>query len=130
MSRNTDIFVSADGPVEEVMGVVERALGREFVSEKESAPYIRLDPDAVYFGRHEFGDDDISWPDGTPVPLHSQYRHWIEVRDTEGDHGRQEALGARIFAALRADGRWKAVFIDDMQRIVDSYAPDGGERAG
>jgi hypothetical protein len=125
VSRNTDIFVSADEPLEEVMSVVEQALGRRFIHEEGSAPYIRIDPDSVYLGRHEFGDDDITWPDGSPVPLQSLYQHWIEVRDTEGDQQRQEELAKKIFEALRAHGQWKAVLIDDMQRIVDSYDPDG-----
>lgn len=123
MSRNTDIFVSAADP-EEIMRVVEQALGRPVTREDGSDPYIRLDPDAVYFGLHEFGDDDITWPDGTPVRLHSQYPNWIEVRDTDGDHERQEQLGGRILDALKAHGTWKAILIDDMQRVMGSWSPN------
>ena len=29
----------------------------------------------------------------------------------------------QVFDALKAAGLWRAVFIDDMQKVLDSYQP-------
>lgn len=125
MSRQTHIFIGTDQPVDAVMAILESALGRTFIHENGSDPYIRLDPVAVYVGPHEFDDDDITFADGSPIPLHSQYPHWIEVRDTERDLQRQEAVARQVFEALKAAGNWRLVLIDDMQHVTDSYDPAG-----
>lgn len=123
LSRHTYIFVAAPEPATDLMSVLEHGLSRRFIHEDGEDPYIRLDRDAIHLGRHDFGDHEISWPDGSDVPLHSEYRVLIDVRDTERNQVRQEAIGWRIFDALVADGRWKAVIIDDMRRIVGCYDP-------
>jgi hypothetical protein len=76
---------------------------------------------AIYVGEHDFDDDDIAWPGGSDVPLRSMYPTMIEFRDTGGDQQRQQAIAAQVFAALESAGRWPAVYIDDMQKVVDSY---------
>ena len=48
----------------------------------------------------------------------------IEVRDTGGDLQRQQEIASEIFTALRSTGRHRAVYIDDMQKILDSYNPE------
>jgi hypothetical protein len=53
------------------------------------------------------------------------YPSVIEIRDTGGDHRLQQEVANKIFAGLRSSGRWKAVFIDDMQKILDAYSPAG-----
>lgn len=125
MSRQTHIFVGSEASLTAIMAILERALDRPFIYEAGSDPYIRVDPVAIYIGQHEFGDDDITWPHGAPIPLHSQYPHWIEVRDAEKDPQRQESTAARIVDALKAAGRWKLVYIDDMQQVVDWFEPGG-----
>lgn len=47
----------------------------------------------------------------------------IEIRDTTGDHRRQEEVAGKIFDALRAEGRWPVVYIDDMQKVLNHYEP-------
>jgi hypothetical protein len=47
----------------------------------------------------------------------------IETRDTSGDHRRQQEVADKIFAGLRSEGRWHAVYIDDMQKIFDCIDP-------
>ena len=47
----------------------------------------------------------------------------IEIRDTSGDHQRQQKVADKIFTALESAGRWRAVYIDDMQKVLDSYNP-------
>jgi hypothetical protein len=42
---------------------------------------------------------------------------------TGGDLQRQQEIASEIFAALRTAGRYRAVYIDDMQKILDSYNP-------
>jgi hypothetical protein len=36
---------------------------------------------------------------------------------------RQQQAAAAIFAAIKADGRLKAVYIDDMQHVLDMAEP-------
>ena len=125
MSRQTFIFVGAGAGNADLMQLVEEALGGQFRREEGSDPYIRAGTVAVYEGGHEFDDDDIAWLDGTEVPLHSQYPTMIEVRDTRGDHRTQQEIADKIFAALRSNGHWRAVYVDDMQKILDTYDPAG-----
>ena len=47
----------------------------------------------------------------------------IEIRDTSGDHRRQQEIASKIFTALESAGWWRAVYIDDMQKVPDSYDP-------
>ncbi len=123
MSRQTFIFVSAQAQDPDLMHLVEQALGGTFSYEEGSDPYIRVGPVAVYADGHEFDDDDIAWPDGSDVPLRSMYPTMIEIRDTGGDQERQQAVAGQIFDALAAAGRWRTVFIDDMQKVLDGYHP-------
>jgi hypothetical protein len=78
---------------------------------------------AVYVGGYEFDDDDIAGPEGSDIPLRSVYPAMIEIRDTRGDHQRQQEIAGKIFTALASAGRWRAVYIDDMQKVLDSYDP-------
>ena len=47
----------------------------------------------------------------------------IEIRDTSGDQQRQQEIVSKIFAVLESAGRWWAVYIDDMQKVLDTYDP-------
>ena len=123
MSRHTYVFVSSPGQADAVMRVIETALGGSFSIESGSDPYLRLDSVAIYVGGHEFDDDDIDFPDGSPVPLGSQYPCLVDVRDVTKDTQHQEEVAAQIFDALRAGNRWKVVYIDDMQKVLGSYDP-------
>jgi hypothetical protein len=124
MSRQTFIFVSAPAQDADLMHLIEQVLGRQFIREEGSDPYIRVGTVAVYLGGHEFDDDDIAWPQGSDIPLQSEYPAMIEVRDTGGDLQRQQEIASEIFAALRSAGRYRAVYIDDMQQILDGYNPE------
>ena len=105
------------------MNVIETALGRPFIHETGSDPYIRADPTAVYVGRHDFDDGDIDSPTGTPVPLQTAYPHLVDIRDTERNLQRQQDTAERLLNAIKRDGRLKAVYIDDMQHVLDTYQP-------
>ena len=124
MSRQTFIFIGTTAQDADLMRLVEQTLGRQFIREQGSDPYIRVGTVAVYAGPHEFDDDDITWPEGPEIPLHSKFPAMIEVRDTSGDLQRQQEIASKIFAALRSAGRHRAVYIDDMQKILDSYNPE------
>jgi hypothetical protein len=117
MSRQTFIFVSAAVWDADLMGLIERALNGHFRHEEGSDPYVRVGTVAVYVGRHEFGDDDITWPEGPEIPLRSEFPVLIEIRDTSGDHRRQQETADTIFDVLQAEGRWPIVYIDDMQKV-------------
>jgi hypothetical protein len=123
MSRQTFIFVSGPAQDADLMHLIEQVLGRQFIREEGSDPYIRVGTVAVYVGGHEFDDDDIAWPQGSGIPLQSEYPAVIEIRDTAGDLQRQQEIAREIFAALRSAGRHRAIYIDDMQKILDSYNP-------
>jgi hypothetical protein len=123
MSRQTFIFIGTAVQDADLMSLVEQTLGRPFTHEQGSDPYIRVGPVAVYTGSHEFDDDDITWPEGPEVPLHSKFPAMIEVRDTDGDQLSQQAVADKIFAAIRSSAHWPAVYIDDMQKILDRYDP-------
>jgi hypothetical protein len=125
MSRQTFIFVGAQARDPDLMHLVEQTLGGTFRFEEGTDPYIRLGTVAVYVGEHDFDDGDIAWPGGSDVPLRSMYPAMIEFRDTGGDRQRQQAIAGQVFAALESTGRWSAVYIDDMQKILDSYQPAG-----
>jgi hypothetical protein len=125
MSRQTFIFVGTPAQDPELMQLIEQALDSTFSFEEGTDPYIRAGTVAVYVGGHEFDDDDIAWPGGPDVPLRSMYPAMIEFRDTGGDQHRQQAIAGQVFAALESAGRWPAVYIDDMQKVLDRYQPAG-----
>ena len=123
MSRQTFIFVGTQAQDPELMHLIEQALDSTFRFEEGTDPYIRAGMVAVYVGGHEFDDDDIAWPGGSDVPLRSMYPAMIEFRDTGGDQHRQQAIAGQVFAALESAARWPAVYIDDMQKVLDRYQP-------
>ena len=125
MSRQTFIFVGTQAQDPELMRLIEQALDSTFRFEEGTDPYIRAGTVAVYVGGHEFDDDDIAWPGGPDVPLRSMYPAMIEFRDTGGDQHRQQAIAGQVFAALESADRWPAVYIDDMQKVLDRYQPAG-----
>jgi hypothetical protein len=131
MSRQTFIFVQAQPHDAHLEHLVEQALGQRFTREEGSDPFIRTGTAAVYVGGHEFDDDDITGPEGTDVPLHSKYPTMIEVRDTAGDYQHQVKVADKVFNALRSQGRWGTVYVDDMQKVVNTYDPgDLGSQRG
>ena len=84
--------------------------------------------EAVAFVREHYDPHAVETPGqpgGSDVPLRSVYPTMIEFRDTGGDQQRQQAIAAQVFADLKSAGRWPAVYIDDMQKVLDSYQPPG-----
>jgi hypothetical protein len=47
----------------------------------------------------------------------------IEIRDTSGDQQCQQEIASRIFTAQESAARWRAAYIDDMQKVLDGYNP-------
>jgi hypothetical protein len=123
MSRRTLIFVGAESQDTDLMRLVEQTLGGRFLHQEGSDPYLPVGSVAVYIGGHEFDDDDITWSGGQEIPLHGEFPVLIETRDTTGDLRRQQEVADKIFDALRAEGRWPVVYIDDMQKVLDRYEP-------
>ena len=123
MSRQTFIFVGAPARDHDLMLLIEQTLGESFRHEEGSDPYVRVAGTAVYLGPHEFDDDDIAWPGGVGIPLHSGYPAMLEIRDTDGDQQRQQAIGSQLFRALESARRWPTVYIDDMQKVLGSFSP-------
>jgi hypothetical protein len=119
MARRTYVFAGPSGSASVLMSIIETATGRPFIREPGSDPYIRADPIGVYLARHDFDDGDIDAPDGTPIRLRTGYPYLVDIRDTERDLHRQQQAAAEIFAAIKADGRLKAVYVDDMQHVLN-----------
>jgi hypothetical protein len=126
MSRTSHVFAGPDEPARAVREALEAALGGSFTYpiEEGEDPYLTHGRADIYVGPHDYEDDMVPSGDGSWVPLHSQYPHNIEIRDIDRDIERQQALARQVFEALRALGRWRLVYIDDMQRLVDSYEPE------
>jgi len=124
MARRTYVFAGPAGSASIVMTIIEAATGRRFIREPGSDPYVRADTVAVYVSGHDFDNGDIDAPDGTPIALRTDYPHLADIRDTERNQERQHEVAARIFAAIKTDGRISAVYIDDMQRVLDMTEPD------
>ena len=61
---------------------------------------------------------------GSPTTAENVPAYLADIRDTERDLSRQQQAAAAIFAAIKADGRLKAVYIDDMQHVLDMTEPD------
>ena len=123
MARRTYVFAGPPGSASVLMSIIETATGRPFTREPGSDPYIRADPIGVYVARHDFDDGDIDAPDGTPIALRTGYPYLVDIRDIERDLHRQQQAAAAIFAAIKADGRLRAVYVDDMQHVLDRTEP-------
>jgi hypothetical protein len=119
MARRSYIFTGPPGSADLLTSVIEAALGLAVIREPGCDPYIRADPVAVYISRHDFDDGDIDGPGGNPIALRTGYPHLADVRDTERNNQRQQETAARIFSAINADGRLNAVYVDDMQHVVE-----------
>jgi hypothetical protein len=124
MARRSYVFAGPSGSASVLMTIIETAMGRPFIHESGSDPHIRADPIGVYVGRHDFDDGDIDAPDGTPIPLRTGYPYLVDIRDTERDLRRQQQAAAAIFAEIKADGQLRAVYVDDMQHVLDMTEPD------
>jgi hypothetical protein len=123
VARSTYVFAGPSGSASVLMTIIETVTGRPFIREPGSDPYVRADPIDVYVSTHDFDDGDIDDPDGTPIELRTGYPYLADVRDTERDSHRQQQAAAAIFAAIKADGRLRAVYIDDMQHVLDMTEP-------
>jgi hypothetical protein len=120
VSRVTYIFAGPPGSARVLMAVIEAAVGGPFSHEPGTDPYIRADPITVYVGAHEFDDGDMDAPDGQALALQTSFPLLVDIRDVDRDADRQQDAAARIFAAIKADGRLTGVFVDDMQHVLDT----------
>ena len=123
MARGTYVFAGPPGSADILTSIIEAALGQAVIREPGSDPYVRADPLAVYISSHDFDNGDIDAPDGSPVALQTGYPHLADIRDTERNLQRQQEVAERIFSAIKADGRLNAVYVDDMQHVVETTEP-------
>ena len=125
MARTVDLLVGTEEPLSAVIAIIEHALGETFTGPGAHGEPAHLAHDRadIYAGPHHFDDGDLQAPDGTPLGLHSQYPHWVEVRDLDRDQDRQLATARQLYEALKAIGKWKLVLADDMQKVIDTYEP-------
>ncbi len=123
MSRPTHLFIGGELSTPDITATIEAAFGATFTVPEDDTPHLIHGNADIYAGTHDFDDDDLRWPDGTTIALRSEYPHHLEVRDTTRDHAHQQELARRAFETLKATGRGKLLYVDNLQHILDSYDP-------
>jgi hypothetical protein len=119
MARRTYVVAGPADSADVLTSIIETALGQAVIREAGGDPYVRADPVAVYLSGHDFDDGDIDAPDGTSVALRTGYPHLADIRDIDRNEQRQHEVAARIYSAIKADGRLNAIYVDDMQHVVE-----------
>jgi hypothetical protein len=124
MASTIHLFVGVDATLTEIRKVIEAAVGASFGVNPEGELVVPFGSTRVFLEKdHEFDDQEIQWPDGTWIKLHSEYPYWVEIRDLERDENRQLEVGRYVFRALKTVGRWRLLLIYDMQNLLDQYQP-------
>jgi hypothetical protein len=127
MASTMDLFVGAEATLSDLRNVLEAAVGAPFKANADGELVVPRGSARLFLNDgHEFDDEEIRWPDGTWIKLHSEYRYWIEIRDVERDEDRQLEVAKSVFQALTDFGRCRLVLIYDMQRLVSGYEPQAG----
>lgn len=122
MAKTVDLFVGSEAPLTEIRDVIEAAVGEAFGTNRNGQPVVPVGTTSIYLAdTHHFDDEDVQWPDGSWIKLESDYPNWIQVRDRDLDH--QLGVAQKVYRALKEIGRWRVVLINDMQRVIDQYAP-------
>ena len=120
MSRQTFIFVGTQArTLTWCTSSNRRSAGPS--GPKKERPLHPVGTMAVYVGEHEFDDDDIACR-RFDVPLRSLYPAMIEFRDTAATSSASSVAGSLRRSRPRAA---TAVYIDDMQKVLDGYQPPG-----
>jgi hypothetical protein len=114
MSRCIDLFIDAPVPLDELAAALGRLTGVTFVGAVEGSHWVVRDGEAAAeLAEHRFGDDRHL--------LLTRYRYDLFARvdsDKLAD-GADAALLRKVFAALRADGRYPALLVFDLQHVLD-----------
>jgi hypothetical protein len=114
MSRCIDLFIDAPMALEQFATELGQLAGVEFIAEVDGSSWLlRQDEIVARLAEHGFDDD-------RHLPL-SKYRFDLSCRlDSRNALDTQEAaLLRRVLAAVKADGRYSAVLVFDLQHVVD-----------
>jgi hypothetical protein len=100
-------------------GVVDERASRFQPRERKVADFLASEGRSVVAIHDGYGREGRK-----PIPLRTGYPYVADIRDTERDLARQQQAASAIFAAIKADGRLKAVYVDDMQHVLDTTESD------
>ena len=120
MSRCIDLFIDSPAPLEELAATLGSLAGLSFIGSVEGTHWGVRDGEAfAELAEHDFDDDRYV--------LASKYRYDLFARVEAGGvaDSASTAMLRRIFAALKADGRYPALLVFDLQHVLDR---SGGAR--
>jgi hypothetical protein len=120
MSRCIDLFIDSPAPLEELAATLGTLAGLTFIGSVEGTHWgVRDGEGFAELAEHDFDDDRNV--------LVSRYRYDLFARVEPGGvaDSASAAMLRRIFAALKADGRYPALLVFDLQYVLDRA--DGGE---
>jgi hypothetical protein len=120
MSRCIDLFIDSPAPLEELAATLGTLAGLSFIGSVEGTHWGVRDGEAfAELAEHDFDDDRNV--------LVSKYRYDLFARVEPGGvaDSASAAMLRRIFALLKADGRYPALLVFDLQHVLDR---SGGAR--
>jgi hypothetical protein len=124
MSRYIDLFIDSPAPVEELAATLGTLAGVSFVGSLEGTHWqVRDGEGFAELAEHAFDDDRHL--------AVSRYRYDLFARVEAGGANETASAGLlrRIFAAVKADGRYPALLVFDLQHLLDQAGGDDGLRA-
>jgi hypothetical protein len=114
MTRCIDLFIDATEPLDELAPTLGRLTGVTFVGLVEGSHWALSDGAArALLAEHDFADDRHL--------LLTRYRYdlFSRVNAVNFADSAEAALLRRVFAAVRADGRYPALLVFDLQHVLD-----------
>ncbi len=124
MSRYIDLFIDSPAPVEELAATLGTLAGVSFVGSLEGTHWgVRDGEGFAELAEHDFDDDRHL--------VVSRYRYDLFARVEPGDATESASAGLlrRIFAAVKADGRFPALLVFDLQHLLERAGGEDGLRA-
>lgn len=121
MAVTDDVFVATDAPIEALLARLETTFGATVTHASDTGePLLVADTAKLFVTRNDLDSDD-------DFPL-GEFTYWVETRDLDRDLDRQAQTARRAFDTIKAAG-WRALYLHDMQKLVDSYEPQPHARA-
>lgn len=123
MAWTSRVFVGTDH-ADDLISTLEKSFDGTFTQADAAAPYLLALRDAhvsIYLDRHPFANDDIALADGTLIPLRSEYPYNVDVRDVDNDLANQRKVAQRVFDTLKQTARWKLVYVENEQLVLETY---------
>jgi hypothetical protein len=114
MTRCIDLFIDATEPLDALAAALGQLTGVTFVGPVEGSHWALSDgPATALLAEHDFADDRHL--------LLTRYRYDLSsrVNTVNFADSAEVTLLRRVFAAVRADGRYPALLVFDLQHVLD-----------